>query len=720
MTERTVLSPLTNTTPIRPPLTKYLSPSTSRTAGLASPGTALSNFDDHDEDLQKKERRRKSQAFDIHRRVLGSPSTVTRSPADNLNGLTSTQLASHYSDCIKLSAENKITSKNAFGLHLIDYMTELLRKKQLENFQVASSTLDASVKIYAGRVDFIHTSTYKVLAGLGGGKTTADEEDKSEDVQSQENAEEVMDIKSKKKKKVARTVETNLKNINADKFDLEFEVDPMFQIMSAAFDEGGARGLLLNRLRTFHDSQQLVLDSSTLIDIIEEDTVQNSQPNRKPASFSELLANLENIDLDNCQICPSLTDFHFLKIGGEDSILPKSFSEFAFDPTPDPHIASVDEEVDAIATEEIDDGDGFDGDVEYQGSLVSNFNALSVRESHTSEFVESAFSDLAQGNASKLRLMLATQPTDYSYFNNVLLQAWAGPAHWKLASSSRQGTNETSDKHTKKRTKKQPFKLTFDMTDDEEKRLLKQSKPDSICISKKTWAGYTKKRTTLPEDKQVDKQEKLFCLFSKPHIKIKPAVGEAIGVDDGIENYDLNNKNDVENFCPVPRDDDGDDDLSAAGFDLSNETNFVPASQDNSSQSVFNSLALNGTILTQDKLVAAPNKVQKIDIQYAKSAKRVDVKKLKSTIWSILTKDTAENTEAAASDLATDISVKMQTPCHLSELTNTLPTKVSTTMAKNLTIQTVFGCSLYITNEKNLKLTSTQDMTDIIIEQDSF
>lgn len=35
--------------------------------------------------------------------------------------------------------------------------------------QVASSTLDASAKIYAGRVDAIHAETYKVLTGLGRG-----------------------------------------------------------------------------------------------------------------------------------------------------------------------------------------------------------------------------------------------------------------------------------------------------------------------------------------------------------------------------------------------------------------------------------------------------------------------------------------------------------------------------------------------------------------------
>ena len=36
-------------------------------------------------------------------------------------------------------------------------------------FQLASSTLDASAKIYAGRVDAIHSEMYKVLTGLGRG-----------------------------------------------------------------------------------------------------------------------------------------------------------------------------------------------------------------------------------------------------------------------------------------------------------------------------------------------------------------------------------------------------------------------------------------------------------------------------------------------------------------------------------------------------------------------
>ena len=39
--------------------------------------------------------------------------------------------------------------------------------------QLASSTLDASAKIYAGRVDAIHTEMYKVLCGLGRGSSNS-------------------------------------------------------------------------------------------------------------------------------------------------------------------------------------------------------------------------------------------------------------------------------------------------------------------------------------------------------------------------------------------------------------------------------------------------------------------------------------------------------------------------------------------------------------------
>ncbi len=46
-----------------------------------------------------------------------------------------------------------------------------------------------------------------------------------------------------------KIIETNLSKLNVKKFDMEFEVDPLFSKTSAAFDEGGTGGLLLNHLR---------------------------------------------------------------------------------------------------------------------------------------------------------------------------------------------------------------------------------------------------------------------------------------------------------------------------------------------------------------------------------------------------------------------------------------------------------------------------------------
>ena len=39
------------------------------------------------------------------------------------------QLAEHYQHCLKLSAENKVSQKNAFNLQLIDWMAQAIGKK---------------------------------------------------------------------------------------------------------------------------------------------------------------------------------------------------------------------------------------------------------------------------------------------------------------------------------------------------------------------------------------------------------------------------------------------------------------------------------------------------------------------------------------------------------------------------------------------------------------
>lgn len=41
------------------------------------------------------------------------------------------------------------------------------------------------------------------------------------------------------------------------------------------------------------------------------------------------------------------------------------------------------------------------------------------------------------GTTGTLLSVLASEPSDYSYFNKALLRAWAGPAHWRIGPLSK-------------------------------------------------------------------------------------------------------------------------------------------------------------------------------------------------------------------------------------------------------------------------------------------
>ena len=60
--------------------------------------------------------------------------------------------------------------RKTYGLNLIDHISDLVKPSYEEgrqtNFQRASCTLDAGVKIYAYRVDSVHSDVFKVMSGL--------------------------------------------------------------------------------------------------------------------------------------------------------------------------------------------------------------------------------------------------------------------------------------------------------------------------------------------------------------------------------------------------------------------------------------------------------------------------------------------------------------------------------------------------------------------------
>ena len=87
----------------------------------------------HDEEAERRQEQQQQAAADRRRSLPG------------IAGLSHGQLAAHYASCVKLSAENKINTKNAFSLQLIDCMAQMMRQKKsdLDNFQVRLCQLDA-------------------------------------------------------------------------------------------------------------------------------------------------------------------------------------------------------------------------------------------------------------------------------------------------------------------------------------------------------------------------------------------------------------------------------------------------------------------------------------------------------------------------------------------------------------------------------------------------
>ena len=219
-----------------------------------------------DEDAERRGRVRKRQSIGrFNRHVNETPTTEapvgqTGAPgtpqtqgalATGVGGYSAAQLAEHYSNCMKLSAENKINTKNAFHLQLIDYMSEMMRNKktsEMDNFQAASCALDASAKIYAYRVDSVHSDTLKLAGGVGKTAQEQEEQDKAKNVGETNDDAAGAEKKEKRRRKDKPTIEKNISAINCSKFDLEFDVDPLFKKTSAQFDSGSGGGQFLTSL----------------------------------------------------------------------------------------------------------------------------------------------------------------------------------------------------------------------------------------------------------------------------------------------------------------------------------------------------------------------------------------------------------------------------------------------------------------------------------------
>ncbi|CAI9566246.1 unnamed protein product [Staurois parvus] len=665
---------------------EYLSPAT-RPQPVSAAGTpTLQNFTSNDDEWERKQRRR-SRVIDLQFSNADSPAS-TISPAQSRSGeanslllpkLSNTQISDHYSTCIKLSQENRITTKNAFGLHLIDYMSDILKEKgsELTNFKVAAGTLDASAKIYAVRVDAVHADVYKVLGGLG--KESQGPE--QAEVHEADSSAEPQNTKRKRRQHSVNTIEQNLNNITRSATDRVDQIDPLFQKAAASFDECSTVGVFLTALRCSSYHSELHFDDY----VIPLSTIQEEQaPTSTSVDTTELKALLDQC-VEKRSLCPSLAKFRLMQLDSdvkEENVLSLTDkykeSDHAFDIN-----AEIEDDGPEPAGPEMDD---FDADLCDGNEAVDLGEFSEQREACRSVRKGLQITQIADADIGAMCLQLSSCPGEYSYFSPRTMSMWAGPEHWRFR--PRQKIENIGDKPKIKKAKK-VFELNFEDDINFESHFCKTRA--ATTLAKSTLETQKKKATTLPADFHYD-PDNIARMSLRPVDRINRIVpGNSVSEqEDEIGEYDYNNPNDTSNFCPALQLADSDDD----------DGPFVGATDECAEFPIQNGIdekrvGFDG----EHTLIAEPQKVNKIEINYAKTAKKMDMKHLKMSMWGLLA-NTPEKAEESFKPNHTPEDAAIKEERIFSSITNDLQKRLPTLMAQNLSVPLAFACLLHLANEK--------------------
>ncbi|KAL3417858.1 barren protein [Phlyctema vagabunda] len=733
-------------------------------------------------------------------------------------------ILANFEEWMKMATDNKINATNSWNFALIDYFHDmsLLKEGDGVNFQKASFTLDGCVKIYTSRVDSVATETGKLLSGLA--DSNSNKKKKGEDEEGAESEEEVEDedgvVRKKPKKRAQRSSEATLApsfaSLQLKKMELEFTVDPLFKKASADFDEGGAKGLLLNHLsidsqgRIVFDSSDDAGDASAAgeatrrksgaveeeedmdVDSTMDETVQEAEDDEDEdveidigALGSKFFPRLER--LEEQDICPSLKNFDlsdptgsmdipFLKapedwredkdkaeddahggLGNKTGIFLDDDNPVGFDDDDDGLLGNFDLPADTGFGEGGEawardaaieprlrvhdagyDNDGMGGE---DGDAAGGFDPVSGDYAVTMENGKS----------------MGGHDDILSYFDEALQKNWAGPEHWRI----RKIKDVDKPAAAKPRKEKELFEIDFASPLDvkvAETIYTPASSNSVISLPKKDWKSKTK--NLLPDDKHFNSKQ-LLRLFLKPRARMgskRSAFGSKSGfgqikeeeapegeMDEAFwarkEGPTAANEDDVApqgdydaNFfddgMPMPGGiGDDDDDMEFADA----RDHFSPGAEERGEGGMAGIAGLlNGGMGTQGdgegafgtQLVTQSRRLRPEYVQYARVAKKVDVRRLKEELW--------KGIGFAEPDSNPRPSDRLPTPHVEGESSNGKDgeTLMFTNVMRDLqsvypkqamndiSTSYCFICLLHLANEKGLVIEKQEGLMELSIAQD--
>ncbi|KAH7328764.1 condensin complex subunit 2/barren [Stachybotrys elegans] len=718
-------------------------------------------------------------------------------------------ILANFEEWMKMATDNKINATNSWNFALIDYFHDmsLLKEGDGVNFQKASCTLDGCVKIYTNRVDSVATETGKLLSGLADSNSNKKKERDGDDAEGEESEEELDEdgnVKKKPKKKTQRSSEATLASsfsaLQLKKFELEFAVDPLFKKASADFDEGGAKGLLLNHLmidsqgRIVFDSSDDSVDDSLVLRKDEEETDENADetmgadesqiPAEKPAEAKpedegqpDVAIDLVTLGqrffpdlglLEELDVCPSLKTFDLGDPSGSMDIpFLKGSDDWRQDQDKEKTPGALGDKsgmfIDEDAPAGFDDDDlglgAFDvaADVAFGegGEAWAREAALEpqMRVYDAGIGEEGGEGEGLYDNGEYVVTMTNAQKADkmhediLGFFDQALQKNWTSAEHWRIrkVKDANKPTGET-----RKRKEKEPFEIDFASPLDSsiaDAIYTQASSNSAICMPKKDWKS--KSKNLLPDDKHFNSKS-LLSLFLKPKARLgrKRTFAGSRGVfgnaqqenqpegemdeafwaqqkapmqesdDTAVPQGDYD-ANFFQDDLPFPMGDDGDDDdLEFADA----REHFSPGVEGGAgtTEGVGITALLGGEATANTMggafgttLVTQTRRVRPEYVQYARVAKKVDVRRLKEEIWKGMGLEQLE-TPPQPEEATPDQDPTLKFTSVMNGLQSVYPQPVMNDISTSF----CFICLLHLANEKGLVIEKTPDLAELEIRKD--
>ncbi|VFQ89464.1 unnamed protein product [Cuscuta campestris] len=629
----------------------------------------------NDDDIERAQARA-ARAAALRRKAVPSTPPLAADPCLDKN-----QIFELLQNCIRLASENKINQKNTWELGLIDHLGDIIKAEEEKddetNFQKASCTLEAGVKIYSMRVDSVHSEAYKVLGGIN----RVGQDDKQVpavqdgDIDNEQHA---GNPKKEKSKKLAPlTLEPSFEALNMKKLDIAFTVDPLYHQTSAQFDEGGAKGLLLNNLGVY-GLCRVLFDSSEIPGKCTPTAVQSVESEVVDLSFvkdclEDMIYNMPKKD----EISPSLR--HMIHQFDEDAgRLSEEYVSAQY---------SLDQDFDTFdRVPEVDDDAynnygawGMDNDDDDDGTSVADQAAYAVDQSESGHQEDSEplnYHDVEMDSGFN-------QVDNYLFSNLGFLpkeNSWAGPDHWKFRKAKVSGVPAKEDglqplKTKSTKSKKEKIDIEFEKSLDKDLSHIfdPPKNPKSLLLP----ANRAPANRLLPEDCHYQPVD-LVKLFLLPNIM---CLGKKARKRTETEQH----RDEYGGAMPSWDHDD-------CGFG-----------------GTFDDGSVCSDVEDTSTLVSQPRQVNKIDIQYDKTSKQVDVQILKETLWDHiqrLNQTSAQVQEGNASSFK--------------QVLETFPEDCRATGSiHDISPHLCFICLLHLANEHGLFIQGSDHLDDLRIKMDA-